>query len=96
MKTKVWTTDASGVMDFKNYKEWLNAIESEPKSTRVTGSDVAVVLTPVLNIAKNATSTRWAFKVKSDRRFEARQVVLDGGRSIVLVVELCLSVESIY
>ena len=68
---------ASGAMNLENYKEWLNATESEPKSTISTGSDVAVVLLrSVLNIAKKVTSTRWAFKVKSDRRFEARQVVL--------------------
>ena len=31
---KVWATVvASGAMDLKNYKEWLNAIESELKST---------------------------------------------------------------
>ena len=34
---------ASGAMNLTNYKEWLNAIESKLKSTRATGSDVAVV-----------------------------------------------------
>ena len=43
---------------------------------KATGSDVVVVVRSVLNIAKKFTSTRWAFKVKSDRHFEARQIVL--------------------
>ena len=30
----------------------------------------------MLNIAKNVISTRWAFKVKSDRRCEARKIIL--------------------
>ena len=77
IKIKVWTTVvAIRAMNLKNYKKWLNAIESEPKSTRAIGSDVAVGLRSVLNIAKKVTGTRWAFKVKSDRRFKARQVVL--------------------
>ena len=41
-------TDASGTMNLKNYKEWLDAVESVPKSTRA--SDVAVALTPVPGI----------------------------------------------
>ena len=50
---------ASGAMNLENYKEWLNAIESKPKSKRATGSsDVATVLRSVLNIAKKTTSTR--------------------------------------
>ena len=49
-------------MNLKNYKEWLNAIESELKSTRATGSDVAVVLRSVINIPQKVTSTRWTFK----------------------------------
>ena len=61
----IWTT------------EWLNAIESAPKNTRVTNSDVAVVLRSVLIIPQKVTSTtRWAFKIKSDHNFKARQVVL--------------------
>ena len=48
--------DASGAINLENYKEWLNVIESEPKRTRAR--DVAVALTPVLNNAKNVTSTR--------------------------------------
>ena len=63
-------------MNLENYKEWLNAIESEQKSTRATGCSVAVVIRSVLGIAKKVTSTRWAFKVKSDRRFETRHVIL--------------------
>ena len=65
-----------GAKNLKNYKEWFNAIESKLKSTRATGSDVAVVLNPMLNIAKKDTSTRWAFNVKFDRNFKERQVVL--------------------
>ena len=38
----------SRAMNLKNYKEWLNAIESVLRSTRA--SDVAVVSTPVLVI----------------------------------------------
>ena len=74
LKIKVWTTDASGATNLKNYKKWLNATKSEPKRTRA--SDVAVALTPVFNIAKKVTSTRWAFKIKADRRLRARQTVL--------------------
>ena len=74
---KVWATVvASGAIDLENYKEWLNSIKSGPKSTRASGSDVAVVRKPVLDIAKKVTSTRWAFKVKSERSFKARQTVL--------------------
>ena len=40
---------ASGAMDLKNYKEWLN-FESDLKSTRATSSDVVVVLRSLLNI----------------------------------------------
>ena len=77
IKIKVWATVvSSGAMNLENYKEWLNATESEPKSTRSTGSDVADVRRSLLNIAKKVTSTRWAFKVKYDGRFKARQVVL--------------------
>ena len=78
IKTKVWATDASGAMNLKNYKKWLNAIEPEPKRTRASPSNVAVVLRSVLNISQKVTSTtRWAFKVKKyDRSFKARQVVL--------------------
>ena len=57
--TKVWATDASGATNLKNYKKWLNVIESELKARELAlSSDVAVVLTPVLDIAKNVTSTR--------------------------------------
>ena len=79
IKIKVWATVvASGAMDLKNYRKWLKAIQSELKSTRATtGSDVAVVLKSVLNILQKVTSTtRWAFKEKSDRSSKARQVVL--------------------
>ena len=77
IKIKVWATDASGVMNLKNYKKWLNAIEPEPKKTRASPNDVEVVLRSVLNISQKVTSTtRWAFKVKSYRSFKARQVVL--------------------
>ena len=70
IKIKVWTTVvASGAMNLENHKDWLNAIGSEPKSKRAIGSNVAVVLRSVLNIAKKVTSTRWAFKVKFNRRF---------------------------
>ena len=51
IKIKVWATVVtSGAMNLNNYKKWLNAYDSEPKSTRATGSDVAVVLRSVLNI----------------------------------------------
>ena len=73
IKPKVWATDASGAINLKNYKKWLNAIESEPKSTR--SRNVAVALSPTLDIAKKVTSTRWAFKVKPDRSLKTRQVV---------------------
>ena len=75
-RTKVWATDASGVMNLKNYKKWLNAIESELKNTRASFSDVAVVLKSILNIPQKATSTRWAFKIKFDHSSKARQAVL--------------------
>ena len=79
IKIKVWATVvASGEMDLTNYKELLNATESKLKSTRATtGSDVAVVLSSALNIPQKVTSTsRWAFKEKSDRSSKARQAVL--------------------
>ena len=68
---------ASGAINLKNYKKWLKAIEPELKRTRATtGSSVAVVRY-VLNIPqKKVTSTRWAFKEKSDRSSKARQAVL--------------------
>ena len=66
--------------ELENYKEWLNAVESELKSTRA--SDVAVVATHVLVIPQKVTSTRWAFKVKSDLQFNASQVVLGWKHSI--------------
>ena len=77
-KIKAWAMmAASGAMDLKTYTKWLNAIESELKNTRTINSDLAVVLRYVLNILQRVTNTtRWAFKVKSDRHFEARQVVL--------------------
>ena len=56
IKTKVWVMDASGAMNLKNYKEWLNVIESEPKNTRP--NDVEVALTPILSTTKKVTSTR--------------------------------------
>ena len=28
IKLKIWATDASGAMNLKKYKEWLDAIES--------------------------------------------------------------------
>ena len=74
IKTKVWATVASGAINLKNYKEWLDSIESDLRSIRFT--DVAVVLTPVLDIAVKVTIPRWGFKVKSDRRFTARWIVL--------------------
>ena len=57
---------------------WLKAIESELKNTRATtSSDVAVVLRYVLNVPRKVTSTtRLAFKEKSDRSSKARQGVL--------------------
>ena len=57
IKSKVWATvAASGAMNLENYKNWLNAIESEPKSTRAISSNVAAVLRSVLNIAKKVTN----------------------------------------
>ena len=64
INVKVWAIVVSRAMNLKNYKEWLNAIKSELKSTRA--SDVAVVTTHVLVIPQKVASTRWAFKVKSD------------------------------
>ena len=77
IKIKVWATVfASGVVNLKNYKKWLKAIEPELKRTRATTGSVAVVRS-VLNIPPKATSTtRWAFKEKSDRSSKARQAVL--------------------
>ena len=90
IKIKAWATVvANGAMNLTNYEKWLNAIESQLKSTRATGSDVAVVLRTLLNIPQTVTSiTRWAFKVKSDRSSKARQAVL--------IVESRLSVDLIY
>ena len=76
IKTKAWATDANSATNLRNYKKWLNATESELKSTRASFSDAGVVLTPVLNVGKKITTTRWTFKVKYDRSFKARQVVL--------------------
>ena len=72
----------SGAMNLKSYKKWLNATESELKSTRATGSrsDVAGVLRSVLNIPQKVTSTKWAFKVKNYGSSKARQVVLEWRR----------------
>ena len=73
---KVWATVvASGAMNLKNYKKWLKVIEPEPKSTRATTGSVAVVRS-VLNIPQKVTSTRRAFKEKSDRSSKARQALL--------------------
>ena len=59
IKIKVWdTVVASGAMNLENYKEWLNAIESEPKSTRVSSSDLAVVLKNICKKGTRLTSTR--------------------------------------
>ena len=79
IQAKVWAAGASGAINLKNYKGWLNAVEFEPKSTRARpiNNDVAVALTPVLNIAKKIPSTKWAFKAKSDRHFDARQAVAE-------------------
>ena len=56
IKIKIWATDAiSGVINLENYKKWLNAIDSELKSTRVSSRDVAVVLRSVLNIPQKVT-----------------------------------------
>ena len=44
----------------------------EPKI--IIRASEAAVPTPVLNVSKNVTGTRWAFKVKSDGRFKARLV----------------------
>ena len=72
IKIKVWATMvASGEMNLTNYKKWLKAIESKLN----TGSDVAVDRS-VLNIPQRVTSTRWAFKEKSDRSSKARQAIL--------------------
>ena len=74
---KVWTTVvASGAINLKTYKKWLKAIEPEPKSTRATTGNVAVVRS-VLNISQKVTITnRRALKEKYDRSFKARQAVL--------------------
>ena len=90
IKIKVWVTVvASGAMDLKNFKKWLKAIESELKITRATlCSDVAVVLRSVLNIPQKVTSTtRWAFKEKSDLVLRQDRLFSDGGKSIVLIME---------
>ena len=72
----------SGAMDLKNDKKWLNAIDSELKSTRAIGtsSDIAGVPSCILNNPQNATSTRWAFKVKSYGSSKERQAVLEWRR----------------
>ncbi|CAN0360393.1 unnamed protein product [Ascophyllum nodosum] len=63
-------------MNLKTYKKWLKAIEPEPKSTRATTGNVAVVRS-VLNIPQKVTSTiRRALKEKYDRSSKARQAVL--------------------
>ncbi|CAM9712348.1 unnamed protein product [Ascophyllum nodosum] len=89
---KVWTTVvASGAMNLKTYKKWLKVIEPEPKSTRATTGSAAVVRS-VLNIPQKVTSTRRAFKEKSDRSSKARQAVLEWkqkhGGSIDCVITL--------
>ena len=48
---------ASGAMNLENYKELLNAFKFEPKSTRTTNSDVAVVIISILNTPQKVTST---------------------------------------
>ena len=73
---KVWATVvSSGAMNLKNYRKWLKVIEPEPKSTRATTGSVAVVRS-VFNIPQKVTSTRRAFKEKSDRSSKVRQAVL--------------------
>ena len=74
IKIKVNTTVASGANVLKNYKECLNTIESGLKSTRA--SDLAVVLTPILNIPQKLIKTRWDFKVKPKKHLMARLVAL--------------------
>ena len=97
IQSKVWVTVvSSGAVNLKNYKKLLNVIESELKSTRASPSDVEVVLRSVFNIPKKATSTRWAFKVKSYRSSKQDRLFSDGGRSMVLIVESRLSANLIY
>ena len=77
IKIKVWATVvASHAMKLKNYKKWLEAIESELKSTRATTGSVAAVVRCVLNIPQKVASTRWALKEKYDRGSNARQAPL--------------------
>ena len=73
IKIKICTTVA-GMVNSEYYKEYLNAIKFGIKSI-IKASDVAV-LTPVLNVPKKVTGTRWSFKVKSDERFKARLIAL--------------------
>ena len=77
IKMKVWATMvASGKMNLKNYKKRLKVIEPELKSTKATTASVAVVRSE-MNIPQKATSTtRWAFKEKTDRSSKARQAFI--------------------
>ena len=50
----------------------------------------------ISNIAKKVTSSRWAFSVKFDRRFEARQVVLGLRQNHGMVGEARLTTYLIY
>ena len=78
IKTKVWAQS-------EKLQEMVEAIHSELKSTRASSSDVAVVLTHLLKIAKKVTSTRWALKVKSHRNLKASQVVVESRLSADLM-----------
>ena len=76
IKIKVWATVvASGAMDLKYSKEWLNAMKLELESIKV--NEVAVP-TPLSNVPRHTKviGTKWFFRVKPDGRFKARLVAL--------------------
>ena len=79
--------------EFEKLQEMVESNRAWTKKykTRATTGSVAVVRS-VLNIPQKVTSTRWAFKEKSDRGSKARQAVLGWkqkhGGSIDCVVTL--------
>ena len=86
VKIKVWATDESVAINLKTYKRWLNTIEFELKSTRISSSNVAVVRTPALNIAKRSEVL--------DELLRPDRLYSNGGRSMVLVVKSQMSFTS--
>ena len=74
----------------------MNAIEFEPKYTRAICSDIVVVLAPVLNTEKSSQVLDGLSRYNLIDVLRQDRLFSDGGRRIVLIVELRLSADSIY